>query len=177
MRCSEKQMGFAQNIGNCWLCEIWHWNRWYVCTYLVVLWPHTFLQAPPNPGGSKICLRGVSKNNCQASGSGHPFFMKFVKKLQLSYRVWRQLWNKTARCCADLFDTVLGIRQIFVSRSACCSSCGVVLRSVITGRNRQQTGWMAAGDEGRKCELRSSFCLNDQRHRKVCPAAWCRLFL
>jgi hypothetical protein len=49
----------------------------------------TFRQAPRNPGGRKICLRGVSKYNCQESESDHPpfFLMKFVKKLQLSYRV------------------------------------------------------------------------------------------
>jgi hypothetical protein len=82
--------------------------------------------------------------------------MKFAKKLPLSYRVWRQLWNNTARCCADLFDPVLGIRQTFVSRSAYCSSSGVVLRSVITGSYRQQRDWMSAAGEWHKCVLRTA---------------------
>lgn len=82
--------------------------------------------------------------------------MKFAKKLQLSYRVWRPLWYNTACCCADLFGPVLENRQTFVSRSAWCSSTGVVLRSVITGSYRQQTGWMTAADEGHKCKLRTA---------------------
>ena len=156
MWCSEKQMEFAQNIGNRCLCKIWHRNQWYVYTYLVVLWLRTFPQAPRNPGGRKICLRGVSKNNCQASDCDYPFFMTIAKKLQLSYRVEAVVEQHSTLLSGFVWPCIGDQTDCFVSRSAWNSSSGVVLRSVITGSCRQQTGCMAEADEGHKCVLRAA---------------------
>jgi hypothetical protein len=143
------------------LCQIWQWNWWYVWTFLVVHWPHTFPQVPRNPGRRKICLDGVRKDKLPSRLPWPSFLYEIWQTAavcpKLSYREWRRLWNNTARCCSDFFDHVLGYLTDSCVSSSALYVARMVLRSLIDNWQQTPVDRLAvAADEGHKYELRTA---------------------